>query len=500
MDNFPEYETYDGLGLAALVREGQISPDELCEAAIERIEQINPKINAVVTLMYDEGRRALLSLPSGAPFTGVPFILKDQTQAYAGVPLSDGCKALTTYVPDFDSERVIRFKQAGLVFLGKSNTPEFGLLGITEPDAFGPCRNPWNLDVTPGGSSGGSAAAVAAGLVPLAGGNDGGGSLRIPAAYCGLFGLKPTRGRNPNGPVYGEVWQGAVQEHVVSRSVRDSAAVLDATQGPDIGAPYDIRPPERPYLEEVGRDPGQLKIAMNTRSPIGTPVHPECRQGVEKTARLLEDIGHVIEEAEPVIDGRKLSRSYITLYFGEVAARLNAMQAVLHRKVTQADVEPTTWTLGLMGRTISAGEFAEASHYWDTAAREMGRFFLKYDLYLTPTTAEPPARIGELNPKPMESLVLKAVNTLGLGWLIIRSGMIDQMAERSLSRTPFTLIANLCGLPAVSIPLYWTSNGLPIGSHFVAPSGDEATLFRLGGQLEKAQPWFDRRPPLHSAM
>jgi len=346
MDIFSDYETYDGLGLARLVREGQVTPAELCAAAIERIEQINPKINAVVTVMFDQGRKTLASLPSGAPFAGVPFLLKDQTQAYAGVPLSDGCKALTAYVPTFDSEMVIRFMQSGLVILGKSNTPEFGLMGITEPEAFGACRNPWNLDYTPGGSSGGSAAAVSAGLVPLASGNDGGGSLRIPAAYCGLFGLKPTRGRNPNGPAYGELWQGAVQEHVLSRTVRDSAAMLDATQGPDIGAPFDIRPPERSYLEEVERNPGQLRIAVNTRFPIGTPVHPECRRGVEKTTKLLEDLGHVIEEAEPAIDDRRLSRSFITMYFGEVAARLKEMQSLLRRKSPRLTWNPPPGLLG----------------------------------------------------------------------------------------------------------------------------------------------------------
>ena len=259
MGRFPEYDQYDGLGLAELVRQGQITPMELCEEAIERIEKINPKINAVVTPMVDQGRRAASnSLPDG-PFAGVPFLIKDLDYAYAGVPMTSGCQALKDYVPSHDDEMVLRFKKAGLVILGKTNTPEFGLLGITEPKLFGPCRNPWNTSHTPGGSSGGSAAAVAAGLVPMAAGGDGGGSIRIPSAYCGLFGLKPSRGRNPSGPDSGQVWLGAVQNHVLTRSVRDSAAMLDATQGADRGAPYEIRPPEGPFLRRAGKGPRSIK-------------------------------------------------------------------------------------------------------------------------------------------------------------------------------------------------------------------------------------------------
>ena len=497
MGIFAEYDTYDGLGLAMLIRKGQTSPAELLETAIEHIDRLNPSINAVVTFMYDHGRDALNNLPMDAPFAGVPFLLKDHIQAYEGVPLSEGCGALKGYVPDYDNEMVIRFKKAGVVILGKTNLPEFGLLGITEPEAFGPCRNPWNPGHTPGGSSGGSAAAVAAGMVPLASGNDGGGSLRIPAAYCGLFGMKPSRGRNPTGPVHGQIWQGAVQDHVISRSVRDSAAMLDATHGPDTGAPYAICPPEGSYIEAVEQVPKPLKIPMNTRSPIGTPVHPECRRAVETAARLLEHLGHRIEEAEPRVDGFELARSYVSAYFGEVAAKLKEMETLLGRKVTRTDVEPATWALGLIGRTISAGQYAAALHNWDAAARNMGRFFDTYDVYLTPTTADPPARIGELNPKPLEAMMLKMVNTFGLGWLLQITKTIDRMAVRSLARTPFTQLANVCGLPAMSVPSHWTPDGLPCGIQFIAPFGDEGTLFRLAGQLEKARPWFDRRPPMN---
>jgi len=368
-------------------------------------------------------------------------------------------------------------------------------MGITEPELFGPCRNPWSLDRTPGGSSGGSAAAVASAMVPAASGGDGGGSIRIPACYTGLFGLKPSRGRNPSGPVCGQVWRGAVQEHVITRSVRDSAAMLDATHGPDAGAPFDIRPPERPYLEECAQEPGKLRVAWNTASPIGTPVHPECVRAVEKTALLLEDLGHRVEEAKPDIDGMALAGSYLAMYFGEVAADIDELATVLGRKPGPADVEPLTWTLGLLGRSCSAEYLTKALRRWDAAARKMGLFFQNHDLYLTPTTGDLPARIGELKPTLAESILISVVNTLRLGGLLKVMGVVDQMAQKSLARTPFTQLANLCGLPAMSVPLYWTPDNLPLGVQFVAPFGAEALLFRLAGQLERARPWFNRRPP-----
>ena len=498
MENFKEYDQYDAMGLARLIANGDITAAELCEAAIERIEKVNPEFNAVVTPMYDIGRDAAQKeLPKG-PFTGVPFLLKDLMYAYAGVPLSSGCRAYRNFVPDHDCEMVRRYKKSGVVVLGKTNTPEFGLMGVTEPELFGPCRNPWNIDHTPGGSSGGTAAAVAGGMVPMGAGGDGGGSIRIPSAYCGLFGLKPSRGRNPAGPDHGRPWQGAVQEHVLTRSVRDSAAMLDAVQGPDPGAPYVIAPPARPYLEEVQTEPGSLKIGFTTTSPIGTPVHPECVKAVTDTVKLLEELGHTVEKKETGVDGKALAKSYLTMYFGEVAADLEALKIYLGRKVTTRDVEALTYTLGLLGRTFSAGDFVEAMRCWDHAARKMGTFFGGYDLYLTPTTACPPARIGELQPTAAEKILMTVVNKLNFGSLLKASGIVDQLAEKSLERVPFTQVANLCGLPAMSVPLHWTPEGLPCGAHFIAPAGDEATLFRLAGQLEKARPWFDKKPPVHA--
>lgn len=496
MGSFTEYDRYDAMGLAQLVRQGQVTPAELCETAIKKIEEINPKINAVVTRMDDEGRKTAHGPLGDGPFFGVPFLLKDLLAAYAGFPLSDGCKALKNRVPDHDSEMVVRFKNSGVVIVGKTNTPEFGLVAFTEPDLFGPCRNPWNTDHTPGGSSGGTAAAVASGIVPMASAGDGGGSIRIPAAYCGLFGLKPTRGRNPWGPDHGRIWQGAVQEHVISRSVRDSAAMLDATQGADVGAPYEIPKPERAYLTEAATDPGKLKIAFNTRSPVGTPVHPECVNAVKETASLLESLGHHVEEKGPDIDGKAMAKSYLVMNFGEVAADIDELANVLGRKAGHADVELVTWTMGMLGKSFTAGDMVEAMRVWDRASRVMGRFFQKYDIYITPTIAFPPPKIGELKPKPYEAVLLKAINTLGMGGILKASGLVDQMAEKNFEKVPFTQLANMCGLPAMSVPLYWTPENMPIGVQFIAPFGDEATLFRLAGQLEKAKPWFDKRPKI----
>jgi amidase len=496
MNGFAEYDRYDALGLAELIRKKEITPGELCEEAIGRIERINPKLNAVIRTMFDIARdQAKGRLPNG-PFAGVPFLLKDLLTSYAGVPLTMGSKACRDYIPARDSEQMKRYKATGIVILGKTNTPEFGLMGITEPELHGATRNPWNLNLTPGGSSGGSAAAVASGMVPFASGGDGGGSIRIPASYCGLFGMKPSRGRNPSGPEYGEIWQGAAVEHVLTRSVRDSAAMLDAVNGPDAGAPYVIPMPERPYLEETTREPGPLKIAFTKKSPLDAGVHPDCQKAVENAAALLMRLGHHIEEAEPAIDGIALAKSYVVMYYGEIAADIEDLKKILGRKAKPSDVEGPTWALKLLGDAFTAGEFVQALRQWNTFARQMGLFFQRYDLYLTPTTAFPPVRIGELKPKPMEERLMKITNALNLGKLIRLSGIADKLAIESLAKTPYTQLANVTGLPAMSMPLNWTADGLPCGVQFIAPFGDEATLFRLAGQLERSQPWFDRRPVL----
>ncbi len=496
MNGFKEYDRYDGLGLAELIRKGEVSAGEVCEEAVARIERINPALNAVVRPMFELARKSLeQQLPAG-PFHGVPFLLKDLLSAYAGVPLTFGSKACRNFVPSYDSELVRRYKAAGVVILGKTNTPEFGLVAYTEPELFGPTRNPWDLSRTPGGSSGGSAAAVASGMVPLAGGGDGGGSIRIPAAYCGLFGLKPSRGRTPTGPDFGELWQGAVVEHVLSRSVRDSAAMLDAIRGPDVGAPFIIAPPERSFSEEVRREPGRLRIAFSTRSPMGTAVHPEYVKAVLETAILLQRLGHAVEEAQPDLDGLAIARSFFELYYGEVAADLDDLELVLGRKATAHDVETVTWTLGQLGRAASSHSFVHAKRLWGRVARVVGRFYEGYDVFMTPTVAQPPARIGELKPTPIEIFGLKVVNALGLAWLLRRSGITDRLAVKNMARTPFTQLANITGLPAMSLPLHWTRDGLPAGVQFMACTGNEAVLFRLAAQLEAERPWFHKRPAL----
>jgi amidase len=494
MSIFPEYEKYDGLGLAELVRRHEISAPELGAAAIERIEARNPGLNAVITPMFDLGLRAARGpLPDG-PFAGVPFLLKDLLAAYAGVRFAAGCRAYRDYVPDYDSEMVARYKKAGLVILGKTNTPEFGLMGVTEPELFGPTRNPWNPEHTPGGSSGGSAAAVAAGMVPMAGGGDGGGSIRIPSSCCGLFGLKPTRFRTPTGPRLGRLWQGAAVEHVLTRSVRDSAAMLDALAGADLGAPFVIPPPSRPYLEEVGREPGSLRIAFSTASPLGTPVDEECRQATLDAARLLAELGHKVEEASPPLDGSALGRSFFVLYFGEVLADIRASERDTGKKPRPADFELTTWFFGELGKCYSAGDFVEAIRLWDQAARTMGAFHLKYDLLLTPTLAAPPARVGELKLPTTTAAAIRAASVLRLRRLVKATGVVEKIATEILSRMPFTQLANFTGSPAMSVPLFQHASGLPLGVQFIAPFGDEATLFRLAAQLEKARPWFERTP------
>jgi amidase len=496
MGGFKEYEQYDGLGLAELVKKKEVSAAEICEEAIRRIERVNPALNAVITPMYDLARQAVqATLPDG-PFTGVPFLLKDYLLDFAGVSQTMGSRACKNYIPSQDSELVKRYKKAGVVILGKTNVPEFGLVGVTEPELHGPTRNPWNPDHTPGGSSGGSAAAVAAGMVPLASASDGAGSIRIPASCCGLFGLKVTRDRTPNGPPYGRNWQGAIVEHVVSRTVRDSAAMLDATQGAGAGAPYVLQPPKQLYMEEIEQRPGRLRIAFNTRSPIDSDVHPECIRAVEKAVELLEELGYEVEEASPEVDGQALAKSLILLYAGEVAALMDDIALILGRKAKQSDVETLTWTLSSLGRTYSAGHFVKTKREWELAARIMDRFHETYDLYLTPTLAYPPVKIGELALKPVERVLLKVINSLGLSRLLIALGVIDKLAVENLSKTPFNQLANFTGQPAMSVPLHWTEDNLPCGVQFMGRYGDEATLLRLAAQLEEAQPWFDKRPPI----
>jgi len=496
MSGFGDYDKYDGLGLAELVRKKEVKPSELVEEAISRIEKLNPQLNAVIYKMYEPARKAADGdLPDG-PFKGVPFLMKDILMAYAGVPLTNGSRFFKDFVPDHDSELVKRFKAAGVIVVGKTNTPEFGLVPITEPELFGPTNNPWDPSRTPGGSSGGSAAAVAAHIVPVAHASDGGGSIRIPASCCGVFGLKPTRGRNPIGPDFGEAWRGLTCDHILTRSVRDSAAMLDATAGPDAGAPYYAVPPAHPFLSEVAKDPGKLRIAFTSEPFLGATVEKDCVKGLEATARLCQDLGHEVTVAAPQIDGKAFARAFLRIVCVETRATIEEGEVLLNRKASSKDFEPSTWALGLLGKQCRAVELSKSLNLAQLIARQIGEFFTKYHVLLTPTLARPPVATGELQPKGMRAVAMKLLGSLNAGRLINMVSGIDALAEHIFGFIPYTPLFNVTGQPAMSVPLYWNDEGLPIGMQFVGRYGDEATLFRLAGQLERAKPWFDRIPPV----
>ncbi len=462
-----DFAWLDATAQAELVRKKEVQAFELVEAAIDRIERLNPHINAVILPMYDHAREAAAgSLPDG-PFTGVPFLLKDIFAFFGGYRVAHGSKLMQNFVPDHDSELVVRLKRAGLLILGRTNVPEFGILPTTEPHLYGPCKNPWDTGRTTGGSSGGSAAAVACGLVPMAHANDGGGSIRIPASCCGVFGLKPTRARNPLGPDFGDILSGTVAEHAVTRSVRDSAALLDATAGPDVGDPYWAPPPARPFRQEVGTDPGKLRIAFTTRALIDAPVHTDCIRAIEDTTHLCADLGHEVEEATFNFSIEPAVNAFILLYSTGCASTVKLLGAA------RDQVEPLTWALHEMGNRYSAAEYTMAVQTLQGISREVARFFLNYDVLLTPTVTEPPVALGTFDSP--------ADNPL--------AGFYRAMAFAA-----FTPFCNITGQPAMSLPLFWNDNNLPVGSHFIGRFGDEATLFRLAAQLEEARPWAGRRP------
>jgi amidase len=493
---FPEFHRFDGLGLAELVRSKQILPAELVEEAISRIEAHNPRINAVICKMYEQARKAAQEkLPHG-PFQGVPFLLKDMHATVEGVPTSCGTRMLKDFRQPHDSEIVRRYRASGVIFIGKTNVPEFCLLPYTEPEAFGPTNNPWDPTRTAGGSSGGSAAAVAARLVPLAGGADGGGSIRIPASCCGIFGLKPTRGRTPTGPDVGEIWRGFAQEHVLTLSVRDSAAMLDAIAGPDAGAPYWAPPPQRPYLQEVTTEPGRLRIAFTSHPFLGRDVHEDCRKGLEAAVRLLERLGHELVEAAPQIGREEFAIAFLTMLAAETRDEIDWAAGLAGRRTSVADFEAGTSALALLGQAFSAGDYAKALNYLMAAGRAVGRFFEDYDVLLTPTLSQPPVLTGSLQPSGREVFMVRLVGRLKAAWLLKTFGVIKPLADKIFDFMPYTPVFNVTGQPAMSVPLYWNEAGLPIGMQVVGRFGDEATLFRLAGQLERAQPWFNRTPAL----
>jgi amidase len=494
--SFAEYHKYDGLGLAELVRTRQIAASELVDEAIRRIEAHNPSVNAVVYPMYEQARAAARGVLPDGPFTGVPFLLKDLHSTCAGIPTSSGNRLLRGIPMPHDSEIVRRFKAAGVVLLGKTNTPEFGLTPFTESEALGAARNPWDLSRTPGGSSGGAGAAVAARMVPLAGASDGGGSIRIPASCCGVFGLKPTRGRTPWGPDYGEVWHGLAIENTISISVRDSAAMLDAIAGPDVGAPYEAPPQARPFLEEAATEPGRLRIAFTGVPFLGHATHPDCLKGLAATVALLRRLGHEVIEAAPEIDRDEFAVAFLTLVATEARADIEHAAKLGGRAPALDDFEVGTYAVGLLGHSMRASDYVKAMRALQGTGRVIGRFFETCDVLLTPTLAQPPVPIGALKTAGGQVAFLKIAGRLNAGWLLHALGVINALAAKAFDFSAFTPLFNVSGQPAMSVPLAWNDDGLPIGMQFVGRFGDEATLFRLAGQLERAQPWFSRRPAL----
>jgi amidase len=469
----PDYSEFDGLGLAELVAKRAVTPLELVEAAIERTERHNPTLNAVVYKAYDDARaRAVADLPGGA-FRGVPFLIKDLGMPVAGWPRSHGSRFARNVVDTEDGGLTARYRQAGVVPFGKTNTPEYGITGTTESAQLGPCRNPWNHGHIAGGSSGGAASAVAAGIVPMAHASDGLGSIRIPAACCGLVGLKVTRDRNPNMPDGFDYALGNVVDHVVTRTVRDSAAMLDATGYPEPGSPYPPPPKARPYLEEVAASPGKLRIAWSSETPSGRPIEPEIQAALERTAALLKGLGHEVVEKGLGIDYRALFASRGPAAAANFAAGMARLIELVGHEPEPDELEPLTWASLKAGRRQTGADVMRSLQETRMLNRQTLAFFEDVDVYLTPVLGTPVPEIGFIDPVNLE----------------------PREVNRRQGRTfPFTPPFNFSGQPSLSLPLEVDANGLPIGMMFTARYADEATLFRIAGQLEKEAPWKGRRP------
>lgn len=464
-----DYAQLDALGLAALIARGEITARESIEMAIARIEALNPAFNAVVATCYDQALAELdaHSGPKG-PFHGVPYLIKDLHAPVRGLALTHGSRLFAGNQSDFDSETVRRLRRAGFVILGRTNSPEFGLNASTEPRFHGATRNPWKPTHSAGGSSGGAGAAVASGMLPATHATDSGGSIRIPASCNGLVGLKPTRGRNPLGPHRGDMSYGLSHEHAVTHTVRDCAAILDVTNGQLAGDPYYTAPPAQPFLSEIGRDPGRLRVAFTTRTFGGEPVDAECRAAVEKAARLCETLGHHVNEDAPRFDPNALINEALLVLKTGLAAIVAAREAELGRKAAPDELERLTWAVVHFGRTVPGMRYVAALAAINREVRRIAGFFADYDVLITPTLARPPVPLGTLSTDTDDEVAFQ---------------------ERMFSYAPFTLPFNATGQPAITLPLHTSAEGLPVGVQFAAPFGADGLLIRLASQIEKAHPW-----------
>ncbi len=465
---FDEYRRHDAVGLADLVAKREVSAAELLDAAVQRMAQVNPQINAVT---LDLTERARSETPSPGPLHGVPYLLKDLGAALAGTPTSRGSRLFANNVAAADSPLVAAYKAAGLNIFGKTSTPEFGLWPVTESELLGVCRNPWDLSRSPGGSSGGAASAVAAGIVPAAHASDGGGSIRIPAAACGLFGMKPSRGRVSMAPA-GEGWAGASVVHAVTRSVRDSAVLLDISCKPQPGDPYFLAPPERPFAEAVGRDPGRLRIAFSTEAMQSDRLDPEVEAAVIDAAKLCESLGHAVEQVKIPGDVQAMAQAAGGVIAASIAADMETEAARRGRPIVPGDVEGPTFASYQRGLNARAADHVRGIQALHAYGRAIAGLFADYDVLLLATLGRPAIPIGYLFEDP------------------------DDVARRLFNYMPNTQAFNNSGMPAMSVPLAWSRDNLPIGLQFAAPIGEEARLFSLAGQLETARPWFDRVAPL----
>ena len=473
--NQQEYQSHDAVGLAGLIASGEVSAAEVLEAALARSAQVNPTLNAIIHDLSDEARALAAGGAPAGPLAGVPFLIKDIVAQVKGAPTTCGSRMFADAVAPADSALTAAYREAGLVIFGKTNTPEFGLEPVTEPELFGPTLNPWSLDHTPGGSSGGAAAAVAAGILPAAHASDGGGSIRMPAACCGLFGLKPTRGRVSFAPA-DEGWGGFSIQHAVTWTVRDSAALLDVACRPVDGDPYWLEPPLTPFLDEVGRDPGALRIGLVPGALDGSATDPECAAAVQAAARLCEALGHQVEEVRLDLDFAALREATGAVIAASIAATLDGEAARRGRPVEPGEVDAVTMAMYRRGQKVAGGQFVQSMQIAHAAGRAVAPVFARFDVLLSSTMGQPPVRRGSLRGDPLD---------------------LGGYAERLFAFMPNTQLFNVTGQPAMTVPLAWSQGGLPIGIQFAAMMGDEATLFRLAGQLEQARPWASRRAPFN---